>query len=44
LVVAAVSSIEGQSFRIKGRLCFSQGLTSGGDVIPILFCRADTLF
>ena len=42
LVVAAVSS--GQSFWIKGRLCFPQGLTGGGDVLPILFGRVDTLF
>jgi hypothetical protein len=34
---------EGQSFRIKGRLCFPQGLTGGGDVIPILFCREELL-
>src|SRR5262249_54331066 len=35
---------EDQSFRIKGRLCFPQGLTGGGDVVSILFGRVDTLF
>jgi hypothetical protein len=35
---------EGQSFRIKGRLCFSQDLTCGGDVVSILFGRVDILF
>jgi hypothetical protein len=35
---------EDQSFRIKGRLCFSQVLPGGGDVLPVLFGRADTLF
>jgi len=35
---------EGQSFRIKGPLCFPQGLTGGGDVLPLLFGRVDTPF
>jgi hypothetical protein len=35
---------EGKSLRIKGRLCYPQDLTGGGDVIPTLLGRADTLF
>jgi hypothetical protein len=35
---------EGQSFRIKGRLCFPQGFTGGDDVLPVLLGSADTLF
>ena len=35
---------EDKSFRIKGRLCYPQGLTGGGDIISILFGRVDTFF
>jgi hypothetical protein len=35
---------EGKSFRIKGRLCFPQGLAGEGDILPVLFGRPDTLF
>ena len=33
---------EDKSFRIKGRLCYPQGPTGGGDIISILFGRVDT--
>ena len=35
---------EDKSFRIKGRLCYPQGLTGGGDIISILFGRVDAFF